>query len=203
MIRIVIAGLVGGFIVFCCGAFSHMALNLEGRAFSQFAKDEDMRAFIGKQELKPGLYRFPGLPNGWDNLKGDDKTKAEKSWNELYKEGPSGLMVVAPPGEDAMGPPQLVAELVTNILAALIAAWIVASVAPGSSFAWRWAIVFSLGLFTWLSTSASFGIWYRFPHSFVHDGLYGSLIEWGVAGLAIAAIARPGSPAAPAPQTGS
>jgi hypothetical protein len=105
------------------------------------------------------------------------------------------LVVIAPTGEDAMGPHQLIAEFVTDVLAALIAAWIVANTAPGISFLMRWIIVLNLGLFTWLSTSASFGIWYRFPPEFIHDGLFASLIEWGVAGFALVAIARPETPA--------
>ena len=191
MLRIVIAGVVGAAIVFCAGAFNHMALGLEGRAFKEFAKDDEVRGFISKHEIKPGLYRFPASPDGYEKMKGEEKKKAEVEWNERYKVGPSGLIVVAPTGEDAMGPPQLIAEFITNVLAALIAAWLVANSAISGSFVWRWAIVFSLGLFTWLSTSASFGIWYRFPPAFIHDGLFCSMIEWGVAGLAIAAIARP------------
>jgi hypothetical protein len=198
MLRIIIAGVVGGVIVFCAGAFNHMALGLEGRAFQEFTKDDEVRAFITKHEIKPGLYRFPALPDGYAKLTGDEQKKAGEKWNDQYKIGPAGLMVIAPTGEDAMGPQQLIAEFVTNVLAALIAAWIVANSAAGCGFICRWAIVFSLGLFTWLSTSASFGIWYRFPHDFIHDGLFCSMIEWGAAGLAIAAIARP-RPAQSAP----
>jgi len=200
MLRIFIAGVVGGALVFCGGAFSHMVLNLEGRAFKQLAKDDDMRKAIGKEDLKPGVYRIPGLPDGWEKLTGEEKTKAVKTYNDRYREGPSGLMVVAPKDEDVMESYQLVAEFATNVLAALIAAWIVANV--GGSYVLRWIVVLNLGLFTWLSTGASFGIWYRFPMDFVHDGLFCSLIEWGIAGFAIAAIATPAPPTAadaPAP----
>jgi hypothetical protein len=99
-------------------------------------------------------------------------------------------LVIAPTGEEPMGPATLIGEFVTNVLAAVIAAWIVAGLAPGTAFVWRWAVVFSLGLFTWLSTSSSLEIWYRFPDEFIRDGLYCSMIEWGVAGLAIAAIIK-------------
>lgn len=195
ILRVLTAGILGGALVFCAGAFNHMALGLEGRAFKQFDKDEEIQNVFRSQELKPGLYRFPAI-----DLNASDKTKEGERWNKKYKEGPSGLLVIVPTNEDAMGPPQLVAECVTDILAALITAWIVSNLAPGTPFLWRWAIVFSLGLFTWLATSASFGIWYRFPHDFIHDGLYGALIEWAVAGLVIAALvnpsAKPESPAA-------
>jgi len=189
-IRVLTAGIIGGALVFCAGAFNHMVLKLEGRAFSQFDKDDEVRAFLKARDLKPGLYRFPSIDE-----KATDMTKEGERWNAAYKEGPSGLLVLAPAGEDAMGQPQLVAEFVSNMLAALIAAWIVSNLGTDSSYLWRWATVFSLGLFTWLSTSASFGIWYRFPHEFIHDGLFCALIEWGVAGLVIAALVNPAAPA--------
>ena len=58
------------------------------------------------------------------------------------------------------------------------------------SFAKRWLAVLAMGVFAWFSLSASYGIWYRFPHDFVHDEFYCAVLEWGVAGLAIAAIVR-------------
>ncbi|MBI1830636.1 MAG: hypothetical protein HYR84_04210 [Planctomycetes bacterium] len=208
MVRVLLAGLVGGILVFGAGAFNHMMLDLEGRAFQQFAKDDEVRAFITKQDLKPGLYRFPGIADGFDKMSGDDRTKEMERFSKRYKEGPSGLVVIAPTGEEPMGPQQLIAEFVTNVLAALIAAWIVANTSVGTSYFIRWVVVLNLGLFTWLCTSASYGIWYRFPVAFIQDGLFGSLIEWGVAGLAIAAIASqpdeppPAEPTAPpAPTT--
>src|SRR6266540_3847749 len=133
IIRVLIAGVLGGALVFCAGAFNHMVLGLEGRAFKQFAHDDEVLSFLRTQELKPGLYRFPGMPAGFEKLSGDEKSKAYERWNERYKQGPSGLMVVAPAGEDAMGPPQLIAEFVTDVLAALIAACIVAALTPGRS----------------------------------------------------------------------
>lgn len=189
MLRILVAGLVGGVLVFCAGAFNHMILGLEGRAFDNMPKDAEIRAFLAKQNLKPGLYRLPALAEGYEKMSGDDLKKEQERFAKAYKEGPSGIVVIAPTGEEPMGPQQLIAEFVTNLLAALIAAWIVANTSVGATYFIRWVVVLNLGLFTWLCTSASFGIWYRFPVEFIRVGLYGSLIEWGIAGLAIAAIA--------------
>jgi hypothetical protein len=105
------------------------------------------------------------------------------------------LIVVAPTGEDMMGPKELGLELATNIGAALIAAWIISRTAPKMGFITRWIIVVLLGVFTWLSTSASFYIWYRFPMATILDGLYAALLEWALAGLVIALIVRPVTPA--------
>jgi len=190
MIRVILAGVLGGVLVFCGGAFNHMVLELEGRSMQRAPDEAEMRSYLGPK-LKPGLYGFPSIKDGYKEMSPEDKAKEFDRVNELYKQGPSAFIVIAPTGEDMMGPNQLGGECLSNVLAAFIAAWILTSLAPGTSYSARWFIVLLLGLFTWLSTSASYAIWYRFPWEFILDGLYASLIEWGFAGLLIAAIARP------------
>jgi hypothetical protein len=81
-------------------------------------------------------------------------------------------------------------EFFSNVIAALMASWIVSLIAAEVGFVRRWFAVVAMGLFSWFSLAASYGIWYRFPHDFVHDEFWCVLIEWGVAGLAIAAIVK-------------
>lgn len=191
MVRVILAGIVGGALVFCGGAFNHMVLGLEGRVIQHVPDEAGMRAHIAKQKLAPGIYGFPHMAAGYEKMSGAEQEKEWKRVGDLYKEGPAAYLVVAPTGEEMMSGKELGSEFLTNALAALIAAGIVSLTAPGTSFLMRWAIVLNLGLFTWLSTSASYAIWYRFPGPFILDGLISSLIEWGVAGLVIAAIAMP------------
>jgi hypothetical protein len=111
--------------------------------------------------------------------------------NEAYKKGPAALVVVAPTGQDAMGPMQLGGEFATNVFCALLAAAIVAMIRPDAGFAGRWAAVFLMGLMTWVAINASYYLWYRFPLLWVRDELLCTMTEWAVAGIAIAAIVRP------------
>jgi hypothetical protein len=94
-----------------------------------------------------------------------------------------------------MGPPQLIAEPVSNIVAALLAAWIVSLFAADVGYGRRVASVIAMGVIGWASISVSNAIWYRFPHAFTHDELFCTLLEWSVAGAAIAAIVRRRAPA--------
>jgi hypothetical protein len=197
MVRVLLAGVVAGVLVFAAGAFSHVVLELEGRAFKRVQDEAAVRDLIGKQAPEAGIYSFPSC-HGLESLSGEEQKKEWDRLNEEYKQGPAGTLIVAPTGEDAMGPKQLGLEFLTNVAAALIAAWIVSRTAPGTGFITRWLIVFLLGAFTWLSTSASFAIWYRFPTPFILDGLYAALIESAVAGLAIALIVRPAPNGKPA-----
>ena len=113
------------------------------------------------------------------------------------------MLLIVPTGQDMMTGETLGKELVTNVIAALLASRVVSLMAVEVGFVRRWLAVFVIGIIGWFSFIASYGIWYRFPHNFVHDELFGAAIEWGVAGLAIAAIVRrPASGPGAAKQTG-
>jgi len=183
-IRILIAGLTGGVIVFVMGAINHMALGLQGRTFTNLP--DEPRVTEALRSLSPGIYPLPGHPKGGE---ASDPQFMEK-YHTRYKAGPSGLIVIAPTGEVAMGPQQLGFEWATGTVAALIAAWVVSLAGTDVGYAKRWMAVLAMGVFAWFSLTASYGIWYRFPHDFVHDEFYCAVLEWGLAGLAIAAIVR-------------
>jgi hypothetical protein len=100
-------------------------------------------------------------------------------------------LIVAPKGEDLMGAKQLGGELVGDVLAALLASFVAAHFTLAASFTRRWLLIILLGPIAWLSLTLSFALWYRFPFNFIQDGLFVALIEWTLAGAAIAAIVRP------------
>src|SRR5262245_43935636 len=180
-LRILIAGLVGGIIVFVMGALNHAVIGLQTRTFSNLPEEGRVAEALKSQNLQPGIYALPGVP----------KTKSdEEAYIARYKAGPSGILVMAPTGEEPMSMHQLGAEFATGTVAALIAAWIVSLASSEVGFVRRLLAVLAMGMFAWVSLIASYAIWYRFPHNFVHDELFCAVLEWGVAGLAIAAIVR-------------
>ena len=183
MIRVIIAGVLGGIVVFNCGYVEHMLFHW-GEPKGKLASEAAFAEFIKGQNLQPDFYFFPGMP-------AETSKEEMDKLNERYKQGPSGILLIAPTGEDALSPHKLIAEAVTNVVCALVAAAILALLAPGTNFCTRWLVVLLIGFFAWLSIDASYGIWYRFPSQFVHEQLYCALFEWGVGGLVIAAIAKP------------
>ncbi len=164
-----------------------MVLKWGARAMSQLPDEKATVEFASGQNLAPGLYGFPEAPANFDDLPAEEKERVEKDINERYKAGPNGFLIIGPTGQDMMGPVQLGGEVASNIAGALIAAWIVALLGQ-RSFATRWLTVVLIGVFGWLSISASHYLWYRFPGAFVRDELLAAVLEWSVAGLVIAAI---------------
>lgn len=192
VVRILIAGIVGGILMFMMGAVGHMVFQLQSRAMASFPNEQAFVEQVRGHNFQPGLYGFPEA-----TPEAEKDPAAYEQLNERYKAGPSGMLLIAPTGEDMMGPQTLGMELAANTLAALLAAWIVALLAPDVNFFQRWGVLFLMGVIGWLSLSASYGIWYRFPPQFVHDELYCAMLEWAVAGAAIAAIVRKPSAIAP------
>src|SRR5262245_58985959 len=185
-LRILLAGIVGGFLIFFMGFVSHAIFELQGRTMRNIPESSSFSDYLKDRGWQHGLYVFPDMPSAADQ-KDAEKMKA---LNERYKAGPSGMLLIVHTGEDMMNMETLGKEFVSNLLAAFIAAWVVSLMATEVGFVRRWLAVFLMGLLAWCSISASYGIWYRFPHDFIHDELFCAALEWGVAGLGIAAIVR-------------
>jgi hypothetical protein len=184
--RILIASVIGGIVVFIVGAICHARLKLQTRSFQNIPDNTTFVEQLTNRGLKPGFYVFPDMPTDEEQK---DKER-NKVLNERYKAGPSGMLLVVRPGDDMMSLEIFGKEVVSDIIAAFLAAWIVSLCGADIRFGSRWMAVLLMGVFAWVSLTASYGIWYRFPHDFVHDELYCALLEWGVAGLVIAAIVR-------------
>jgi len=182
--RILIGGIVGAIIVFFVGFLTHGVLNLQSRTLANISDDEGFIEQLKTHQLKHGLYIFPDMPTGADRT----PEKMEEA-SKRFETGPNGMLLVARVGAINMGE-MLGKEFLSNLIASLVAAWIVSLMAIDVGFVRRWLAVFMMGVFAWFSLSASYGIWYGFPHDFIHEEFICTALEWGVAGLAIAAIVR-------------
>src|SRR5687768_436470 len=164
--RILIATLVGGILVFCMGATNHMAFQLLDRTIRDIPDSTSFSDDLKSRDLHHGMYRFPDMPKPADH---SDPAKMEE-FMKRYAAGPSGMLLIAHQGPLLMG--ELIGkEFVTNLISAFIAAWIVSLFGPEVGFGRRWFAVVLMGLLGWVTLAASYGIWYRFPHDFLHDEL--------------------------------
>ncbi len=184
-LRILIAGLVGGIVVFFVGFVTHGLLHLQSRTLANIPDSPSFLEYLQGRALKPGFYIYPDMPSASEQ---NDPAKMAEA-TKRFETGPAGLLLVARTGMPSMGE-MLGKEFATNFLAAVLAAWVVSLAGIDIGFGRRWLAVTAMGIFAWLSISASYGIWYWFPHEFVHEEFLCTFLEWAVAGLAIAAIAR-------------
>jgi len=183
MKRILLAGVLGGLAAFLWSAFSHMALPLGETGVRSLPAETEVLGSLRGSVPEAGLYIFPSPA--------DTSPEGQAQWMEKHRTGPVGLLVYRPVGGEFNFPRYLVTELLTNILAAALAAFFLARIFGG--YLQRALLVAMLGLFAWLSISVSYWNWYDFPASFILAEGIDQVVGWFVAGLVIARVV-PGRP---------
>ncbi|CAN5581993.1 hypothetical protein BH23PSE2_BH23PSE2_09780 [soil metagenome] len=190
--RLGVAALLGGLVVFAWGFVSHMVLPVGEMGHGQ-AGNEDVVLSALQEGLpaREGVYFVPGLAPEQYN---DEAAAAAYSAKAVAN--PNAVIFYQPVGRDGMDmTPQLVNEWITNTLSALLVAWVLALGAFG--FGKRVAIATVMGLFAWLAVSVPYWNWYRFPLDFTLGSLITHVVGWFMAGLVMAwwlgrGQARPG-----------
>jgi hypothetical protein len=127
-----------------------------------------------------GVYMVPGLA---PEKMADEA--AVKAYSEKAKNNPNAFIVYQPVGRDGadMGA-QLGIQAATDIASAIVVAWVLSLGALG--FGQRVLASGLLGLFSWLTVSAPYWNWYRFPTDFTVGSLLEQVVGWLIAGVAIA-----------------
>ena len=174
--RILLGALVGTVIVFIWTAAAHMATPLGTMGLSTLPNEERVLENLRQNVPASGLYFFPGGMGQADHL-------------QKLRRGPVGIMSYTAGGMDPLPAPMLIAEFVTNFLAATIAAIVLSTVA--APYFTRAFYVALLALFAFLSITSSYWIWYNFPTAFVAASLFVEFVGWFLAGLAMAKIVKP------------
>ena len=181
--RLILAAVLGGIVMFAWGAFSHMVLNIEGTAVKPMPNDAAVSAAMKTNISEAGVYFLPGL----------DMTKAateeeQAAWAAKYKEGPTAMVIYHPTGDDVFTPRQFGTQLAADIGAALIGSIILLFAGVGFG---RGVIISTLiGVGGWVAILVPYWNWYRFPFEFVRADLIDQVAGWFLAGLVIAFFMR-------------
>ena len=186
--RTLLAGVVGGIVLFVWGAVSHMALDLGSVGVKVIPNEDPVLAVMRENIAEPGFYFIPG--EGMEP--GTTPTpEQQERWNAKYRQGPTGILVYQPQGREPFDPMMFVVELASNIGAALIAAFLLSAAGSLTGFLTRVLFVTALGLFSWLDLSVSYWNWYGFPTDYSLGLLAQGVIGWALVGATLAAILKP------------
>src|SRR6478735_6654333 len=98
-LRVLLAGVAGGIAMFFVGFVTHGIFHLQSRTFANIPEGASFIEYLEGRSLKPGFYIFPDMPTGPDL--NDPNKMAEAS--ERFKNGTSGLLLVAPKGMNEIG----------------------------------------------------------------------------------------------------
>lgn len=183
MVRIIIAGVVGGIAMFVWSFISHVILPI-GEVGVTTVWNETAVVAAMKNDIKdPGFYFFPGMD------KADQADPAKMAaWTEKYKAGPRGILIYHPTGEEPMGARTMLTELLSNILAAIAGAiaisWLICN------FYGRVATAGLIGFAGWMSIDVSLWNWYGFPASYMLAQGVDQVVGWLIAGAVMALILK-------------
>jgi hypothetical protein len=191
-IRILIAGVLGGVIMFCWGAVSHVILPIGEMSLRETPNDPALMTAMKENFKEHAAYMLPPM-----NLK-DESEAGYTAMGDAYRVGPRGMVFYDPTGGEMMGPGQLGTEFASNVLAALLGAIVLSCARAG--FVCRVLLATLIGVAAWVSIDVSYWNWYRFPTGFALGSLIDQAAGWFLAGLGMAAVLpRNPTPAPTAP----
>lgn len=179
--RILIAGLIGGLVIFIWSAFAHMALPIGEAGFKVPAQQDAVLAALAQSADGEGVYMYPSMP-----MEQYQDEAASAAFNAQSRGKPYAFVVYQPGGNpvNQSMTPNLVKQFASDLLAALVAAWVLAIGAW--SFGRRVLVAGALGLFAWLAISLPQWNWYMFPMNMTLAVLVEQVVGWLLAGAAMA-----------------
>lgn len=163
--RIILAGVLGGIVMFIWTSIAHMALPLGeagvGELPNESAVIDALKTNLGENG---GLYIFPGLGLGPDATR-EQKSEAMKNMNEKLANNPSGILMYHPARPLKMGK-LLGTEFATELLESLLVVFLLAQTGL-ASFGARLGFVFLAGILAAIATNVSYWNWYGFPGVYI------------------------------------
>lgn len=184
---VLLAGIAGGVVLFIWGALSHMVLGTGDIGIRTIPNEDALITAMQSSLQEPGVYIFPA-----EGMETRQPTPEQmKRWEEKYSRGPTGMLVYQPGGATPWDPKQFLTELLADIGAALIAAFLLNSaVASLGSLAARVFFVAPLGLFSGLDVYVSYWNWYRFPTDYTLGIMADGIIGWTLVGVVLALLVK-------------
>ncbi|GAB3354044.1 hypothetical protein [Lysobacter tyrosinilyticus] len=182
--RVILAGIVGGVLLFFWGFVAHMLLPFSEQALKPVPNEAAMLDAVRANITENGVYALPHL-NYKTASEADKQAYADKVAN-----GHSGLLVIRTGGVSMDMKKELSMEFLSNVLAALVAALAVAGIGV-RGYGGRVGTIFAFGVVAWLSVSVSQWTWYGFSTDFLISDLVDQWGGWLLAGLGMAAILKP------------
>ncbi|WP_449428413.1 hypothetical protein [Rhodanobacter umsongensis] len=179
--RVLVAGLIGGIVMFIWGVAAHMALGFGNVGIHQPVDENVVLATLheglGEQA---GVYMLPSF----DPKQKNDPYKV-RAYSQKAIHAPYAWVVYLPQGDDMMQMgPQIGRQWASDTLSALALAFVMGL--AGLGFRRRIAVAAAAAVFAWLSTMVPYWNWYRFPLDFTWAALVEQLIGWLIAGAAMA-----------------
>jgi hypothetical protein len=186
--RIVLAGLVGGVLVFIVSGILHSSTKLAEVGIRSIPNEDLVLLAMRNSMLEAGFYFFPA-PN-LSPMSKEEKAAEQSRYLARFKQGPTGIVIYKTGGEDLSFGKLLLVQFLIGLAGAFIAAWILGANVSATTYGARVMIIVLIGLFAELYIVLPYWNWYWFPTNYTIGHLIGGVVSWAIAGLAMAAIVK-------------
>jgi hypothetical protein len=192
--RILLAGILGGIVMFIWTSIAHMALPLGEAGINEIPNESAvLNAMQSSMGEKTGLYIFPGLGVGKDATR-EEKNEAMKQMQQKIAANPSGILMYHPPGRQFAFGKLLAIEFSTEVLQAILVIWLLAQMRI-DSFAGRIGFVLIAGILAAVTTNVSYWNWYGFPGVYTGSYILIEIVGFALVGVTAALVLRHRRPA--------
>jgi hypothetical protein len=187
--KILLAGVFGGIVMFIWTSIAHMALPLGEAGLGEIPNESAvlsaMQSNIGDQT---GLYVFPGRGLG-KNATRQEKEEAMKHMGEKIATNPSGILMYHAPGRPLALGKLLGVEFGTELLEVILVVFLLAQTRI-ASFAGRVGFVLVAGILAAIATNVSYWIWYGFPRVYTVTYMLIQIVGFLCVGIVAALMLR-------------
>jgi len=185
--KILLAGILGGIVMFIWTSIAHMALPLGEAGLGEIPNESTvlsaMQSNIGEQT---GLYVFPGRGLG-KNATRQEKEEAMKHMSEKIATNPSGILMYHAPGRPLSLGKLLGVEFGTELLEAILVVLLLAQTRI-ASFAGRVGFVLVAGILAAIATNVSYWNWYGFPCVYTASYMLIQIVGFFLVGIVAALV---------------
>jgi hypothetical protein len=181
--KILLAGILGGIVMFIWTSVAHMSLPLGEAGIREIPNESAvlsaMQNNIGDQT---GLYIFPGSGVG-NNATRQEKNEAMRHMAEKMAANPSGIFMYHAPGRPFTIGKWLGIEFGTELLEAILVVFLLAQTRI-VSLAGRVGFVLAAGILAAVTTNISYWNWYGFPGVYTASYMLIQMIGFLLVGVA-------------------
>jgi hypothetical protein len=182
--RVVIAGVLGGIVMFGWGAVSWTMI--PWHSVGKLSDEAEVVGALKDSAATDGVYFAPAMPEGEEDAQAED-------WELRYAEGPLAFIAYRRAGKDADMTMSLVRGFALSFLSVLLAAAMLATARLRGWFG-RFLFVVGFGLLAAIGEGYYWN-YFAFPDDWTAAMAADHIVAWALAGLVLASIVR--SAAAP------
>lgn len=187
--KVILGGVVGAIVVFIVSSLWHTVLGLGEIGIRPMPNEDAVQTALRSSITQSGFYIFPA-PNMSPGRSKEQKEADQAAYMSKFRQGPTGILIYSPGGEDFNFGKALLNQFLFNLVAALILAWILAAGAAGTSYGTRAMIVLLASIFAGVVFILPYWNWYGFPLNYVLGDMGGWAVSWGIGGLAMAKLTK-------------